>query len=246
MARSGRHGALDLDEIAPNQFLVHNAHANNLLKGEGRIKGRFFELTTWRREGLLARLRDRGYQVRTLADRVAALPAPPPPPPIGGTGWRPLVSTIEQLSHFDLLRLGWHTLAPEQRDGAAGVTIYDGWVLRRRKGRGPASYYLALKERGGGIGLRPLDETAAILSGIAQAIARDPRPLMVERRRAPGSDSQGDQLLLPQIELPPAYRATLELISSPSPEGPLVTPANWPLAEALFDRLGIRLQVEGE
>jgi len=245
MVRSSRHGALDLDEIAPNRFLVHNAHATNLLKGEGQIKGRFFELTTWRREGLLARLRDRGYQVRTLADRVAALPAPPPPPPIGGTGWRPLASAIEQISHFDLLRFGWHALAPEQRDGVAGVTIYGGWVLRRRKGRGPASYYLAQKERGGGIGLRPLDETAAILSGIAQAIARDPRPLVVGRR-APGSDPHGDFLLLPQIELPPAYRATLDLISSPSPEGPLVPPANWPLAEALFARLGIRLQVEDE
>lgn len=243
--RSSRHGALDLDEIAPNQFLVHNAHANSLLKGEGRLKGRFFELTTWRREGLLARLRDRGYQVRTLADRVAALPAPPPPPLIGEAGWRPLVSAIEQISYFDLARLGWHVLTSEQRGGVVGLTIYDGWVLRRRKGRGPAAYYLALKERGGGIGLRPLDETAAILSGIAQAIALDPRPLLVERRPAPGSGQGGEVLLLPQIELPPAYRATLDLISTPSSEGRLVDPANWSLVEPLFGRLGIRLRIAG-
>jgi hypothetical protein len=236
MAHSSRHarrGALDMDEIAPNHFLLHNPHVVSVLKGEGHVKGRFFELTTWRREGLLARLRERGFSVRTIADRLEALPAPPAPPPIGGAGWRPLTHAIEQISNFDLRRLRWHPLPTQTRDGVAGVAIYDGWALRRRKGRGAASFYLAFKERGGGIGLRQFDETNAILIGIAQSLEHDPRPLVVERTDA--------GLLLPDIELPPAYRDTLTLFTTTSPAGPLVDRQGWPLVQALFGRLGITL-----
>src|SRR5215211_7895930 len=161
-SRRMRRGSLDMDEIEPNHFLIHNSHVASVLKGEGHVKGRFFELTTWRREGLLARLRERGFSVRTLAERIEALPGPPEPPPIGGAGWRPLVHAIEQISNFDLRRLRWHPLPPQTRDGVVGVAIYDGWALRRRKGRGSASFYLAFKERSGNIGLRSLDETTAV------------------------------------------------------------------------------------
>ncbi len=239
MSRSSkqhRSSALDLDEIAPNRFLLHNPRVGALLKGEGVVNGRSFELTTWRREGLLARLRERGFSVRTIADRLEALPALPPPPPIGGPGWRLLAGAIEHFSHFDLRRLRWHPLAAETRDGAAGVTIYDGWVLRRRKGRGASSYYLAFKERGGGIGLRPLDETEAILAGYAQALELDDRPLLAERR--------GDDLLLPDVELPPPYRAALALFAKEGEEGPLVDRRGWPLAQELFGRLGVRLTID--
>jgi len=239
MAHSSRHarrGAIDMDEIAPNHFLLHNSHVVSVLKGEGHIKGRFFELTTWRREGLLARLRERGFTVRTIAERVEALPTPPAPPPIGGAGWRPLTHAIEQISNFDLRRLRWHPLPAQARDGVAGVELYAGWPLRRRKGRGAASFYLAFKERGGSIGLRPLDETSAILIGIAQSLEHDPRPLVVEQQDA--------ALLLPDIELPPAYRDTLALFTTPSPAGALVGEEGWPLAQDLFDRLGIRLAID--
>jgi hypothetical protein len=239
MARSPkqpRRPQADLEEIAPNRFLISNPRANALLKGEGTIAGRMFELTTWRRDGLIARLRDRGFEVRTLADRLGALPRPPAPPPIGGPGWRPLAGAIEHFSHFDLRRLRWHALAPETRDGVSGLTLYDGWVLRRRKGRGASSYFLAFRERGGGIGLRPLDETDAILSGYAQAQALDDRPLIVERR--------GDFLLLPNVELPPAYRALLASFAESSDAGPLVSQRGWPLARELFEQLGVRLTLE--
>src|SRR5215212_11778377 len=132
-SRPARRGSLDMDEIAPNHFLVHNSHATNVLKGEGLVQGRFFELTTWRREGLLARLRERGFTVRTIADRLAALPQPPVPPAIGGFGWRALTNPIEQISNFDPQRLRWHRLPPQIRDGVTGVEIYEGWALRRRK-----------------------------------------------------------------------------------------------------------------
>src|SRR5262245_33377616 len=123
LSKQSRRPPADLEEIAPNRFLVHNARANALLKSEGTIAGRLFELTTWRRDGLIARLRDRGFEVRTLADRLESLPSPPAPPPLGGPGWRPLASAIEHFSHFDLRRLRWHPLAPEARDGTSGVTI---------------------------------------------------------------------------------------------------------------------------
>jgi hypothetical protein len=248
MARSGklrRRSALDLEEIAPSRFLVHNLRVNALLKGEGAITGRMFELQTWRREGLLARLRERGFAVRTIADRLDALPEPPAAPPIGRIGWRPLANAIEQISHFDLRRLHWHPLAAETRDGVAGVAVYEGWVLRRRKGRGASAYHMAVAERGGGIGLRPLDETEAILIGYAQSLELDRRPLLAERRPSSSSGQGGEQLLLPDVVLPPPYREVLELIATSSAEGPLVDQRGWPIAQELFGRLGMRLTVEG-
>ena len=231
-----RSPAVDLEEIAPDRFLVHTPRVNALIKSEGNVTGRLFELTSWRREGMLARLRERGFEVRTLADRLDKLPAPPPAPPIGGPGWRPLTNAIEQISHFDLRGLRWRPLAPEVRDGASGVTVYDGWVLRRRKGRAASSFYLAFKERGGGIGLRPLTETEAILAGYAQALALDARPLLVEHR--------ADKLLLPDVELPPPYREVLQSIATASADGPLVDAGGWPLARELFARLGVNLSLE--
>lgn len=236
MARSHRQRApFDLEEIAPNRFVVHNMHASGVLKGEGTIRGHMFELTTWRRDGLLARLRARGFRVSTLSERLDELPLPPPPPPLNGPGWRPLVSPIEQISHFDLRNLRWNPLTPSLRDDVSGVTVYAGWVLRRRKGRGAAAYYLALAERSGGIALRSLDETAAVLTGYAQAMALDDRPLLVEER--------DERLLLPDVVLPPPYRALLQSMAEESSEGPLVRERDWPLAQELFRRLGVRLVV---
>jgi hypothetical protein len=236
--KQSRASAIDLEEIAPNRFLVHTPRINALIKGEGNIAGRMFELISWRRDGLIARLRERGFEVRTLGDQLDKLPGPPPAPRIVAPGWRPLASTIEQISHFDLRSLRWHPLTPETRDGVNGVTIYDGWVLRRRKGRSASSFFLAFRERGGGIGLRPLSETEAILAGYAQALEFDPRPLLVARR--------GDALLLPDVELPPPYRKLLESISKTGEEGPLVQERGWPLAQELFARLGVRLNIEEE
>ena len=233
-----RGSAVDLEEIAPNRFLVHTPRVNALIKSEGNTVGRLFELTGWRRDGMLARLREHGFSVSTLSDQLEKLPGPPPAPQIVAPGWRPLSTAIEQISHFDLRGLRWRPLTPETRDGVSGVTVYDGWVLRRRKGRAVSSFYLAFRERGGGIGLRPLSETTAILSGYAQALEFDPRPLLVARR--------GDAFLLPDVELPPPYRKVLESMSTASAEGPLVNARSWPFAQELFAKLGVRLNVEEE
>ncbi len=239
--RSQHKFPFDLDEIAPNRFRIHEPRVRGVIKGEGTIEGQMFTLTGWRREGLLARLRERQFRVRTIADRLDVLPGLPPPPPIGSLGWRPLTSAIEQISHFDLRNLRWHPLATETRDGAPGVLAYEGWVLRRRKGRGSASYFLAFVERGGDIGLKPLDETKAILTGYAQALALDDRPLMAEHRPSPNAGPDGSQFLLPEILLPPAYREVLRVIATSGAEGWLVDRWAWPLAQELFERLGVRL-----
>jgi hypothetical protein len=243
---SQRRPSVDLDEIAPNRFLIHEPRVRGVIKDEGTIEGQMFTLTSWRREGLLARLRERQFRVRTIADRIDALPGLPPPPLIGPLGWRPLTSAIEQISHFDLRNLRWHPLATETRDGMPGVLAYEGWVLRRRKGRGSASYFLAFVERGGDIGLKPLDETKAILTGYAQALALDDRPLLAEHHPSSGAGPDGDRLLLPEIILPPAYREVLRIIASSGAEGWLVDRWAWPLAQDLFGRLGMRLAEAGD
>jgi hypothetical protein len=234
-SQAGRQG-IDLDEIAPDRFLVHNTRANATLKGEGDLSGRLFELTSWRREGLLARLRERGFSVRTLADRIAALPALPAPPSLGEPAWRPLSSPIEQFSMFDPPTLHWRPVEAESRAGQAGVMLQAGWVLRRRKGRGQPSFFVAFKERGGNIGLRALDETKAVLAGYAQALAHDPRPWLAERHQ--------DAIALPDVELPPPHRELLRLLARDSGEGLVVDQQAWPLARALYERLGVWLTVE--
>lgn len=237
MVRTQPHRQLsDLEEIAPNRFMIYNPHAAAILKSEGTITGRLFALTTWRREGLLGRLRDRGFHVLTLNDQMEALPRLPPPPPIGGTGWRSLARSIEQISTFDLRKLRWRTVTPEVRNDVEGVVLYAGWVVRRRKGRGAASYYLALAERGGSIGLRPLDEVTAILTGYAQALLHDDRPLIAEQH--------GERIDIRQIELPLPYRVLLERIATPTAFGWSVQHRWWPLVAELFLRLGMRFTIE--
>jgi len=238
MARSvkrQRRPAVSLEEIAPGRFLIHDPQVSGVLKGEGIFSGQLFELTTWRREGLLARLRGRGFRILTLDDLAAQLPDLPRPPPIGGPGWRPFSSAIEQISHFDLRNLRWRALAPETRAGALGVTIYDGWVLRRRKGRGGAAFYLAVRERGGGVGLQPLDETAAILTGYAQSLTLDEQRPLVER--------SGARIVLPDVELPPPHRRLLTRVATEDGERLLVDESGWRLAQAVFGKLGVQLHV---
>jgi len=226
-----RHQSIDLEEIAPNQFLIHTARIKILLKDEGDISGRLFILTTWRRDGLLARLRSRGFVVLTLADRVERLPALPEPPVIGEAQWRPLAHSAERFSMFGTESLRWEPIAAEERDGARGVMLRGGWVLRRRKGRGPPTFYLAVAEPAS-VGLRALDETMALLTGYAQAAARG--TLLVAQR-------ENDHFRLPDVELPPPHRALLQRIAA-SDGMFVVDQQGWPLAQELFARLGVRLQ----
>jgi hypothetical protein len=222
----------DLEEIAPNRFLVRNSRANTILKGEGEVEGNRFTLTGRRRAGLLARLRERGLRVLALENRISALPRLPAPPPAGEPLWRPLAGPAERFSAFDPAALRWQPLEAEARDGQAGVWLRPGWPLRRRRGRGPADFFLARPERGG-MGLQPLDEERALLYGYA--LAADSGVTLRARPHVGG-------LIIPEVELPARHRALLRTIATATPEGPLADEAAWPFAQALFARLGVRLE----
>ncbi len=236
MARS-RTSQPDIEEVSPGRFLLHTQRGNSTLRGEGTIEGRWFELQSQRREGLLARLRERGLYVRTLADRFDELPDLPAPVPIGDWGWRPLVSLNERYSYFDAYDLRWQPLEPQERDGQSGVAMRGGWAVRRRKSRGPASYYLVQAGRKGTIDLQPLEVTRALLIGYAQGAALDSRPLPAEW--------YGDELLLPDVELPAPHQVLLRLFVHESPAGLLVSQPAWPTVQELFSRLGVRIVPRG-
>ncbi|HWQ12813.1 MAG TPA: hypothetical protein VNL77_08435 [Roseiflexaceae bacterium] len=222
----------DLEEIAPNRFLIHDPRARMIVKGEGVVEGNRFMLTGRRRAGLLARLRERGFRVLALEDRIAALPRLPAPPPAAAPLWRPLASPAERLSAFDPAACRWQPLAPVLHDGRSGVWLRPGWPVRRRHGRGPADFFLAQVERSGA-GLRPLDEERALLHGYA---------LAAEAGTALHAVPHPEGLLIPAVDLPPRHRALLRTIAAETPEGLLADEAAWPFAQALFARLGVRLE----
>ncbi|GAB4195504.1 MAG: hypothetical protein OHK0022_12300 [Roseiflexaceae bacterium] len=226
----------DLDEIAPNRFIVNDPRLPGLLKGEGNFDGRFFELTTWRRDGLLARLRQRSFAVRTLADQIDELPAPPQPPALREPCWRPLASPIERFSIFDPATLRWEPVAPEERGEAQVVVVRPGLPLRRRKGRGAPAFYLGQAERGGTLGLAPLTETEALLLGYA--LVGDHTPQLA-------ATPDGDGWRLPEAELPPPYRSLLRRFATERDGALVVTRAGLALAQELFARLGVRLNARG-
>lgn len=234
MPPSRKQPSYDVEEVLPNRFVIRNPRAKGVLKSEGQFQGQLFELTSWRREGLLARLETHGFTVITLRNRIMALPRPPAPPSIGEFGRRTLASPQERYSCFDPQTLRWTPIDSAQHEGAPSIALRSGWILRRRKGRGPSAYYLAVGERGGAIGLKALDETEALIAGYAQAAAQDPPPLLA--RRLDG------KLLLPDIELPRPYREFLRRIGEQTDTGVVVEDSVWPLARELFGRLGLALE----
>lgn len=220
----------DLEEVRPGLFFVHNPAAGPTLRGEGDREGDRFRLTSWRREGLVARLRARSFTVLTLADQIAAVPDLPPATPPGPPVVRPLAAG-ERVSYFappgDGHPLGWRP-APE---AGGAVTLREGWVIRRRKGRGPGSHYLVAPGA-----LRPLDADEALRRGLAQVALAGPAPIMA--RPAEGG------WLMPEPPLPSAHRALLPRIADRAAVGWLVTPEALPLARALLARAGLALQIE--
>lgn len=221
----------DIDEIAPGRFIVRNSRANTLLKREGDLEGQWFTLRSWRREGLLARLRERGFRVRTLEDRIRALPPPLPPYPAGNASWHPLPDD-ERWSVFDPQRLDWTPIPEETHNGIVGCVVRQGQVIRRRRGRGVPRYALVTA----GATLRSIDETEALLRGYAQARS----PVLTAQR-------DGERIILPAQPLPPPYRRLLRSLAVDTIDDcPVITPDVWPLARALYARLGVRLTFDEE
>jgi hypothetical protein len=220
-----------MEELRPNYFLVRENRARHILKGEGKLDEKTFTLTTWRRDGLLARLRDNGFTVYTLEDRVDALPGLPPPLPIGPEVTRP-VNNIERISYFDMLALTWVPVDAVAVEGQKQVTLRAGWLIRRRKGRGEASFYKVFAERTGGAGLTATDETTALMLGYAQARRKRP-PLVVQ--------PHGEGWLLPDLELPPPHRSLMERLAERRDGGWYVDNRVADLAGEVYAKLGLEL-----
>lgn len=220
MASRRRPGApADFEEIRPNLFLIHNPALSPVLRGEGEREGFQFHLTSWRREGLLARLANRGFVTLTIADRIAALP----PPPIVSPGALHTIHVApkQQLSLLDLnVPGGWRGLLPSP---AGAVTLAEGQIVRRRRGRGPAEY---LRITPTGWQTVPADE--ALLTAYGQLI--DPPPISLT--------SVDGGWLLPELPLPSMYRRVLHHIVQSHPAGWLLTDVYaCELAELLLHKL---------
>lgn len=229
MASRRRPGApCDIEELRPGLFIVHNPAAGPVLSGEGEREGDRFRLTSWRREGLIGRLRSRGFEVLTLSDQIDALPALSTAVPPGRFLTRQL-SAGERVSYFAGRPIGWAP-APAAPGDEGSVELRVGWVIRRRRGRGPADYY---RVTGPGA-LAPLDEDEALLAGYAQAALEAPPPLTLTP--APGG------WLAPDLPLPTPHRNLLGRFAERSPEGLRVGPQAIPLLARLLGRLGLALQ----
>ncbi len=210
----------DFEELRPGLFMIHNPALSPVLRGEGEREGDRFHLTTWRREGLIARLRTRTFVVHTLLDQVGALPNLPAPPPIGGAFLHELARN-ERISYFAPDPLGWEPVATPTPGSAE---LREGWIVRRRRSRGLASY--AQIQHGNFLAC---DEDRALRLGYAQVA-----PITLNMQES----------ILPNLPLPQAHQHLLGRIATPTPQGWFVAPEVLPLVTALLARLGVTIEHE--
>ncbi len=236
---------IDLEEIRPNVFLVRNAGVRPIIKREGELDGKLFRLTSWRREGMLARLALQGFAVLTLEDYVAGLPELPDvahvPPDTPTASLR--ISRTDRYSRFEPRLRDWEPLtppAPSTPDQPLQLQVAPGWIIRRRQGRGRSSY-AQVQAKGQ---LRPLDELNALLYGYAYAALLRLPPVTIQH------DPTAAQWLLPALPLPAPHRELLAKIATPAPANHALVPHGWlgaadglALAEAVLASLGLAVQV---
>ncbi|GIV88236.1 MAG: hypothetical protein KatS3mg055_0754 [Chloroflexus sp.] len=210
----------DFEEIRPNLFLIHNPALGPVLRGEGERDGFHFRLTSWRREGLLGRLTNRGFVTLTIADRIAALPTPPMT--TLGPLHRLSIGPKQQLALLDLaVPGGWRLVSPV--NGVVELPV--GRIVRYRRGRGPVEY---LRITAGGWQYLPADD--ALLHAYGQL----PRPSLL---RLVSADAG---VVVPTLPLPTAYRQVLGQIAHPHPTGWLLTnDTERALASTLLAKLGV-------
>lgn len=229
----------DLDEIRPDRFVINNAKVRPILKGEGVVVGKFFELVTWRRDGLIARIRERGFNVRTIRDRIAALPVIEQVRPPGEAGIRLLTNAKERIAVFDRAELRWRDVPPFEQGGKLAVQLRDGVALRRRKSRGHADYYITIQVVNDQINLLPASETTALLHAYGQIASLGPpaRVRFYER---------GDVYIVPERQaiLPPAHHEVLNLLTREKAERWTFPKAIAELVEDVFATLQIHLEPE--
>ena len=227
----------DLDELHDGVFVVNNEKVRPFLRGEGEREGVYFRLQTRRREGWLARIRMAGFNVRTLEDRIASLPGIAPDVIPGEEGVRLLATARERVAAWDPDRLRWRDLPVEPVDGGTGVRVRVDEPLRRRKSRGGGDFFIAVLERPGRIGLRPVAEKEAILHAYSLQASSD-RPALVRFTEThDGYHVPADRLLLPA-----PHREALEHLSTDGTLKWTFAPEQASLAEQVFEKLGIELQ----
>ena len=227
----------DLDEIHRDHFVINNEKVHPFLRGEGKREGVFFHLQNWRREGWVARLRSAGFNVRTLEDRVNALPSIRDDLTLGPEGVRVFSGAREHIATWDPQRLRWRDLPPILVDGAPALRLHVHEPLRRRKSRSGGDFFIAVPERPGRIGLRPVKETEAIMQAYA-LLAATGRPAVLTYRQI------GDAYIVPadQALLPEPHREVLDRLSQESRERWTFDHAETSLAERVFQKLGIELE----
>ena len=171
---------LAFEELTPNIFVVHDIRVTQFLRGEGELVGNRFTLTSWRREGLFARIRQRGLIMASLDDQIADLPRLPHAPHIGPAHWHPLDTLQTRWSMYDPAQRTLVPLEPVTLNERPGVMIPLGAVVRRRHGRGIPEWFGCHALKGNQLELVALEEEQALLYGLAQAITVSP-PLSWER-----------------------------------------------------------------
>ena len=226
----------DLDEMRLDHFVVNNEKVRSFLRGEGERHGLFFHLQTTRREGWLARVRAAGFNVRTLADRIDALPAVSPDERTGPEGFRPLATARERLATWDRDRLGWSELPVVNEGNVPGIYLRANEPIRRRRGRGAADYFIAVAERSGRIGLRPASETDALLHAYSLLSAEQPLALSAVQSPTGYHVPAGNALL------PEPHREALTRLSEEAAPAWTLGAAELSLAGEVFEKLGIRLR----
>ena len=175
-----------LEECAPNVFIVHDIRVRPFLHGEGTYDGNRFVLTSWRRDGIFARIRERGLDVASLDSQITDLPALPVAPRIDAQPrWQRLGHPDERWSYYDPTRRAVGACDAVTHDHQQGVWIHPGWVVRRRRGRGAGDWYRSAPQGAQALQYTRIDDDAALLCGLAQA-ARHPHPPL--QITAPTSD----------------------------------------------------------
>jgi hypothetical protein len=175
-ANNVRHGALE--EYAPNHFMVHDIRVRPFIRGEGDVEGNRFVMTSWRRDGLMARLAERGLVMVTIESLTESLPALPAPFPIADEArWQPLGHPSERWSFYDPRQRAVVACETVSHADQQGVWLYPGCMVRRRRGRGLAEWYRSQVQGAHTLQYTPLDEDSAVLQGLSQACAYTHDPI---------------------------------------------------------------------
>ena len=230
-------GPPDIDESRADLFLVNNEKVRPFLRGEGDQAGKLFHLRSSRREGWIARLRMAGFNVRTLQDRVEALPSIASGILLGPELERPLTSARERIGSWDARQLRWRDL-PEHSVDCQGrvVRLRLNEVIRRRKSRGEGDYFLVIGTPPAQINLRPIGETNALMHAYATMAALGDSPHLTLRIAEGGLHVPSSLGILPK-----PHREALDRLALADAAPWTFAEAQMPLVEEVFARLGLRL-----